>query len=376
MTMDLTPKDSRLRPGAALRLDGLIKRYEQLPVVDNLDLAIAPGEFVTLLGASGSGKTTTLMMVAGFTAPTQGRVLIDERDVTHLPPARRDLGVVFQHYTLFPHLTVADNLAFPLEMRGVARRDIKQKVADALALIQLSDKEKRLPRELSGGQQQRVALARALIFSPAALLMDEPLGALDKKLREHMQLEIKRLHATSGSTVVFVTHDQEEALTLSDRIAVMQNGRIAQIDAPQDLYAKPKNRWVAEFIGQSNFISGHIHTLTPDGYEVRLASGETVYGQGVERLAAGDAVLAVLRPEKVRIGVPGSAAAAQLPVRATIAEMIYLGHTIKLNLRLSDGAALHAQVQNDALDGVLRPGMAVCVGWAAQSLWFVPAENR
>lgn len=376
MTTDLTQKDSRPRSGAALRLEGLTRYYEQMPVVDNLDLVIAPGEFVTLLGASGSGKTTTLMMVAGFTAPSQGRVLIDERDVTHLPPAKRDLGVVFQHYTLFPHLSVADNLAFPLEMRGVARRDIKQKVADALTLIQLADKAQRLPRELSGGQQQRVALARALIFSPAALLMDEPLGALDKKLREHMQLEIKRLHASSGSTVVFVTHDQEEALTLSDRIAVMQDGRIAQIDAPQDLYAKPTNRWVAEFIGQSNFINGQVVMAMSEGYEVRLASGETVRGPGREGLTAGRDVLAVLRPEKVRVGVQGSAAAAALPMQATIAEMIYLGHTIKLNLTLNDGTALHAQVQNDALDGVLRPGMSVRVGWAAESLWFIPAEMQ
>ncbi|MGL9735356.1 MAG: ABC transporter ATP-binding protein [Symbiopectobacterium sp.] len=188
---------------------------------------------------------------------------------------------MFQHYTLFPHLSVADNLAFPQEMRVVARRDIKQKVADALALIQLDDKGHRLPRGLSGGQQ-RVALARALIFSPAALLMDEPLGALDnldKKLCEHMQLEIKRLHVAFGSTVVFVTHDQEEALTLSDRIAVIQQGRIAQIDTTHDLYTKPKNRWVAEFIGQSNFIDGQISAIQQHGYDVRLSSGETVCGK-------------------------------------------------------------------------------------------------
>lgn len=375
MRTDSTHQDSRRQPGATLRLEGLTRRYEQAAVVDNLDLTIAAGEFVTLLGASGSGKTTTLMMVAGFTEPSQGRVLINEQDVTHLPPAKRDLGVVFQHYTLFPHLSVAENLAFPLEMRGVARRDIKQKVADALALIQLDDKGHRLPRELSGGQQQRVALARALIFSPAALLMDEPLGALDKKLREHMQLEIKRLHAASGSTVVFVTHDQEEALTLSDRIAVMQEGRIAQIDAPHDLYTKPKNRWVAEFIGQSNFIDGQVNAVQQQGYEVRLSSGETVCGKGVEHLGVGTPVLAVLRPEHIRIGLLGEVSG-HLPITATIAEMLYLGHTLKLTLVLSDGATLLAQLQNSTLEGALRPGTTVCIGWATESLWFIPAEVK
>ncbi len=375
MKTDSTHHSSRRQPGAALRLEGLTRRYEQAAVVDNLDLAIAPGEFVTLLGASGSGKTTTLMMVAGFTEPSQGRVLINDQDITHLPPAKRDLGVVFQHYTLFPHLSVADNLAFPLEMRGVARRDIKQKVADALGLIQLDDKGHRLPRELSGGQQQRVALARALIFSPAALLMDEPLGALDKKLREHMQLEIKRLHVTSGSTVVFVTHDQEEALTLSERIAVMQQGRIAQIDTPHNLYTKPKNRWVAEFIGQSNFIDGQISAIQQHGYDVRLSSGETVCGKGVAHLRVGESVLAVLRPEHIHIGLPGDTSA-HLPLGATIAEMLYLGHTLKLTLVLSDGATLLAQLQNSALEGTLRPGASVRIGWATESLWFIPAEAQ
>ncbi len=375
MKTDSTHHSSRRQPGAALRLEGLTRRYEQAAVVDNLDLAIAPGEFVTLLGASGSGKTTTLMMVAGFTKPSQGRVLINDQDITHLPPAKRDLGVVFQHYTLFPHLSVADNLAFPLEMRGVARRDIKQKVADALALIQLDDKGHRLPRELSGGQQQRVALARALIFSPVALLMDEPLGALDKKLREHMQLEIKRLHVTSGSTVVFVTHDQEEALTLSDRIAVMQQGRIAQIDTPHDLYTKPKNRWVAEFIGQPNFIDGQISAIQQHCYDVRLSSGETVCGKGVAHLRVGESVLAVLRPEHIHIGLPGDTSD-HLPLSATIAEMLYLGHTLKLTLVLSDGATLLAQLQNSALEGTLRPGASVRIGWATESLWFIPAEAQ
>ncbi|MCG8706839.1 ABC transporter ATP-binding protein [Brenneria sp. 4F2] len=356
--------------GTALRLEGVTRRFGQAIAVDNLHLAVEPGEFVTLLGASGSGKTTTLMMVGGFTTPTSGRILIGGADVTHFPPAKRNLGVVFQNYSLFPHLSVFRNLAFPLEMRGMSGSVIRQKVASALEMVQLADKGHRLPRELSGGQQQRVALARALIFEPQALLMDEPLGALDKKLREHMQLELKRLHVSSGSTVLFVTHDQEEALTLSDRIAVMQDGRIAQIDAPQCLYEKPANRWVAEFIGQSNFIGGHIESIHSSGYDVRLDSGECVSGQGVDNLCGGQRAFAVLRPEKIRL-----AAAGQLPINAHIHEVLYLGHTVKVSVRLHDGTSLLVQAQNIDLENAIAPGVAVSLGWQPESLWFIAGEQ-
>lgn len=362
---------SRAGAGAELRLQGLTRRFGQTTAVDDLHLVVEPGEFVTLLGASGSGKTTTLMMVGGFTTPTSGRVLIGGEDVTNFPPAKRNLGVVFQNYSLFPHLSVFRNLAFPLEMRGARQSVIRQKVAEALDMVQLADKGHRLPRELSGGQQQRIALARALIFEPQALLMDEPLGALDKKLREHMQLELKRLHKSSGSTVLFVTHDQEEALTLSDRIAVMQDGRIAQIDSPQSLYEKPANRWVAEFIGQSNFIGGHIDAVQPTGYDVRLDSGERISGWGVDNLAIGQRVFAVLRPEKIRL-----ASAGRLAVNAVISEVLYLGHTVKVSVRLSDGTELLAQAQNIDLQKTIVPGLAVSLGWQPESLWFIAGEAQ
>lgn len=355
--------------GTALRLEGVTRYFGQAAAVDNLHLTVEPGEFVTLLGASGSGKTTTLMMVGGFTPPTSGRILIGGKDVTDLPPAKRNLGVVFQNYSLFPHLSVFRNLAFPLEMRGVSQSIIRQKVADALEMVQLADKGRRLPRELSGGQQQRIALARALIFQPQALLMDEPLGALDKKLREHMQLELKRLHMLNGSTVLFVTHDQEEALTLSDRIAVMRDGRIAQIDSPQSLYEKPASRWVAEFVGQSNFIGGHVEAVHPTGYDVRLDSGELIGGRGVKNLACGQRVFAVLRPEKIRLSAAG-----RLPINALVGEVLYLGHTVKITVQLNDGTALLVQLQNSDLEKSLAPGIAVSLGWQPENLWFVAGE--
>ncbi|PWC13625.1 Fe3+/spermidine/putrescine ABC transporter ATP-binding protein [Brenneria roseae subsp. americana] len=356
--------------GTEIRLQGITRRFGQTIAVDDVNLTIEPGEFVTLLGASGSGKTTTLMMVGGFTDPSSGRILLGGKDVTEMPPAGRNLGVVFQNYSLFPHLSVARNLAFPLEMRGESRRAIAKKVADALDMVQLADKGHRLPRELSGGQQQRIALARALIFEPQALLMDEPLGALDKKLREHMQLEIKRLHTSSGSTVLFVTHDQEEALTLSDRVAVMQDGRIAQIDPPRFLYEQPANRWVAEFIGQSNFISGRIHAVQANRYDVTLDNGDSISGKGVKDLACGQRVLAVLRPEKIRLAASGI-----LPVKAVVTDVLYLGHTVKVTLRLNDGTELLVQAQNIHLETALMPGMDVSLGWQPEDLWFVAGEQ-
>ncbi|MEC5317808.1 ABC transporter ATP-binding protein [Brenneria populi subsp. brevivirga] len=367
--VDSSRRSRRLTKGTELRLEGVTRRFGQTAAVDDLHLTVESGEFVTLLGASGSGKTTTLMMVGGFTPPTSGRILIGGRDVTDLPPAKRNLGMVFQNYSLFPHLSVFRNLAFPLEMRGAPQSVIRQKVADALEMVQLADKSRRLPRELSGGQQQRIALARALIFEPQALLMDEPLGALDKKLREHMQLELKRLHMSNGSTVLFVTHDQEEALTLSDRIAVMRDGRIAQIDSPQSLYEKPASRWVAEFIGQSNFIGGHIEAIHPDGYDVRLDSGERIGGRGVENLACGQRVFAVLRPEKIRLSAAG-----RLPIGARIGEVLYLGHTVKVTVWLNDGTALLVQTQNSDMEKNIAPGAAVSLGWQPESLWFVAGD--
>jgi putative spermidine/putrescine transport system ATP-binding protein len=360
--------------GTDLQLRGISKFYGDAAAVRKLDLDIAAGEFVTLLGASGSGKTTTLMMLAGFTAPSEGSVLIGGRDVTHLPPGKRDLGVVFQNYALFPHLTVAQNLAFPLEMRGVPKAEIARRVADGLAQVQLIDKSERFPRELSGGQQQRIALARALIFSPQALLMDEPLGALDKNLREHMQLEIRRLHRNSGATVVFVTHDQEEALTMSDRIAVMQDGGIAQIAPPAEIYDRPANQWVAQFIGLSNTLDG---VVLADGgagsYVVGLDGGTRIQACGPAGLAVGARVCGILRPEKIAVG----AHAEGHSIGGRISEMQYLGHMVKLRVEQEGGQSLQVMAQLQRLTDAAQwsEGRSVTLGWQPESVWLVPAAG-
>lgn len=368
--------DTPARRGAELRMEGISKLYGKSAAVRDLDLTVHAGEFVTLLGASGSGKTTTLMMLAGFTLPSAGRITIAGRDVTGLPPGKRDLGVVFQNYSLFPHLTVAQNLAFPLEMRGMAKARIGQEVQRVLELVKLPQMAQRYPRELSGGQQQRIALARAIIFAPQALLMDEPLGALDKNLREHMQVEIKRLHASLGATVVFVTHDQEEALTMSDRIAVMQDGGIAQIAAPTEIYERPANRWVAEFIGQSNFLPGRVENLDADAAVVRLDSGELVRMRGALRPAIGARVNGVLRPERIRVlpvdqasDLPGGA------LRAQVDDVLYLGHTLKLGVRLADGTVLMTQSSSGAHARAPQVGDAVALSWEQDSVWMVASDE-
>ena len=236
-------------------LDGLFKRYGEAVALDGISLVVEPGEFVSLLGPSGSGKTTTLNLIAGFAKPTAGDILMDGRPIAELPPHRRDIGVVFQHYALFPQLTASENVAFPLRRRRVPKPEIRERVTSALEMVELEGLEDRHPRELSGGQQQRVALARAIVFNPRVLLMDEPLGALDRKLRDSLQRQIKRLHQELGITFVYVTHDQDEAMSLSERVAVFNNGRIEQIGTPVELYEQPNSRFVAEFLGESNVLA-------------------------------------------------------------------------------------------------------------------------
>lgn len=239
-----------------IQFDKVSKAFGIVTVVDDLDLSISKGEFVSMLGPSGSGKTTLLMMLAGFEKPTSGAISVGGRRVDALPPYRRNMGVVFQNYALFPHMTVAENVAFPLKMRGVARSEVVERVSRALDMVQLSSFQDRKPIQLSGGQQQRVALARALVFEPEVVLMDEPLGALDKKLREQMQLDIRDIHRRLGLTIVFVTHDQGEALTMSDRIAIFNHGKIEQIGTPSQIYDHPKTQFVAQFIGETNLLAG------------------------------------------------------------------------------------------------------------------------
>jgi len=281
--------------------DHISKSYGPLCVVDNLDLDIAKGEFVSLLGPSGSGKTTLLMMLAGFENPTQGTILVDGEPVNNVPTHRRDMGVVFQNYALFPHMSVAENVAFPLQMRGVSKAGITERVTRALDMVQLSAMRDRWPAQLSGGQQQRVALARALVFEPRVVLMDEPLGALDKHLREQMQLDIRALHNRLELTIVFVTHDQSEALTMSDRIAVFNKGKIEQIGTPREIYDHPRTRFVAEFIGETNLLQGTIESVDGSQGLIRLQNGGQLSATLADVMPRGQQVFVSIRPERIEL---------------------------------------------------------------------------
>src|ERR1700761_91584 len=276
--------------GASVALNNLEKRFDGVGAVRGISLDIQSGEFLTLLGPSGSGKTTTLMMIAGFETPSAGDIAIDGTSVVAMPPHRRNIGMVFQNYALFPHLTVAENIGFPLKQRGVPKAERTKLVGEALELVHLPGYGGRYPRQLSGGPQQRVALARAIVFQPRLLLRDEPLGALDKQLRENLQLEMRRLHADLGITFIYVTHDQEEALTMSDRIAVMHEGLIAQIGCPEELYDRPCNRFVAAFIGESNFLPGIVHGFQDNDIVVASCGGTLVRAVAAGRPSAGQAV--------------------------------------------------------------------------------------
>jgi putative spermidine/putrescine transport system ATP-binding protein len=352
--------------GAEVRLHELSKSFgppgREVVAVRDVTVTIAPGSFFTLLGPSGSGKTTTLMMVAGFVHPSRGEVFVDGRPVAGLPPQKRDLGMVFQSYAVFPHLTVFENIAFPLRVRRVAAADIRQRVGDALALVRLQGYEGRLPRQLSGGEQQRVALARALVFRPRVLLMDEPLGALDKKLRAHMQLELKQLQRRLHVTVIYVTHDQEEALTMSDRVAVMQRGAIEQVGTPAELYEAPVNRFVADFLGESNFLDGTV--VGPAGagrYRVRGRGGLEFHGTAAAPLGAGQAVTAAVRPEKL---TAVDAAPPELNVgKGTVEEVIYAGDATRYRVGLGADGTLTVKVPNGPDVRPYAPGTPLTLAW-------------
>ncbi|HJU71270.1 MAG TPA: ABC transporter ATP-binding protein [Paucimonas sp.] len=308
---------------------GVKKTYDgEHLVVKNLDLSIERGEFLTLLGPSGSGKTTCLMMLAGFEFPTGGEIRLDGQLLNKVPPHKRNIGMVFQNYALFPHMTVAQNVAYPLSVRGIEAGIRADKVKQALDMVQMAKFTDRYPAQLSGGQQQRIALARALVFEPKLVLMDEPLGALDKQLREHMQLELKALHHRLGVTFVYVTHDQSEALTMSDRVAVFDQGVIQQLAAVNRLYEYPENQFVANFIGDNNRLRGTVDTVDGNRCRLRLPDGSQLQGLNVSGAKVGDAVTACIRPERIRLATGADVGMDAL--RATVTDMIYFGDHVRL----------------------------------------------
>jgi spermidine/putrescine ABC transporter ATP-binding subunit len=351
----------------ALRVAGAVRRFGSVTALAGVDLEVRQGEMLTLLGPSGSGKTTLLKMIAGFEMPDEGSVFLEGRDVTSDSPAQRDIGMVFQNYALFPHMTVTQNVAFPLEMRKVPKAERERRVQEVLSLVDLPTHGTRLPRELSGGQQQRVALARAVVFNPSLLLLDEPFGALDRKLREQMQLEVRRLQQRLGLTAVFVTHDQEEALILSDRIAVMDAGRIAQLGSPQDLYQRPANRFVANFIGESNLFRARMasdgHAEVGDHWRLPLPANplETDADIGV-----------LLRPERVRrLADTGPQAQADVRIRGKVTEVVYLGETVKYRVAPDDGPELIVRWPFRPGETTLAPKDGVTVGWDRRDVHWI-----
>jgi putative spermidine/putrescine transport system ATP-binding protein len=319
---------------ALVTFAGVQKTYDgRTLVVRQLDLEIRRGEFLTLLGPSGSGKTTCLMMLAGFEAPTAGEILLDGKPITRTPPHKRNFGMVFQNYALFPHLSVGDNVAYPLTVRKLPKTEIGQRVKRALEMVRLDGMNDRYPSQLSGGQQQRVALARALVFDPQLVLMDEPLGALDKQLREHMQIELKELHRQLGVTFVYVTHDQGEALTMSDRVAVFNDGDIQMVDAVEKLYETPSNRFVAGFVGDSTVLEGQSQATSDRHCEIVLPGGQRLSGVNVNGVASGAKVVASIRPERIEAHF-GAPSADDNVVPAKVNDVIYFGDHLRLRCAL------------------------------------------
>ncbi len=347
---------------AFVAFDHVQKSYDgEILVVKDLNLFIDKGEFLTMLGPSGSGKTTCLMMLAGFETATHGDILLDGRPINNIPPHKRGIGMVFQNYALFPHMTVGENLSFPLEVRGMSKAVREEKVAKALDMVQMGEFASRRPAQLSGGQQQRIALARALVFEPELVLMDEPLGALDKQLREHMQYEIKHIHERLGVTVVYVTHDQSEALTMSDRIAVFDDGRIQQLAPPEDLYERPENAFVAQFIGENNKMIGTVTAIEGSTATVTLSDGMSVNALAVNCEGVGKPTMLSIRPERVKIGEAGENTA-----DALVSELIYLGDHIRCRMTVAGNDEFIVKVPNAAGHTHLRVGETAKVSWLTE----------
>jgi putative spermidine/putrescine transport system ATP-binding protein len=339
------------------------KHFGAIVAADRVDLHVDQGELVTILGPSGSGKTTLLTMIAGLADPTAGRIDIGGRDVTWLPAAKRNVGLVFQSYALFPHMSVFDNIAFPLSVRSLDKPEIGRRVVEALRLVRLSGFEPRRPSQLSGGQQQRVALARAFVFEPEIMLLDEPLGALDRKLREEVQVELRQLQRSLGITTVLVTHDQEEALSLSDRILVLDEGRVQQIGTPEEVYLRPRNRFVADFLGTANFFDGTLER-NGEGFHIRLEHGDVV-ACADPGIAAGSEVSAIVRPERITLASDG---ADGLPVR--VSDVIYLGQSVRYHLETRQGHEIVAASTDRGIR--FAPGESVRLTWPRDDVWVIP----
>lgn len=348
---------------ASVRLADLTKHYGKSVAVDRLSLTIEPGELVALLGPSGCGKTTSLRMIAGLVQPTGGEIFVDGHSITRVPVHRRNIGMLFQSYALFPHLTVAENVIFGLQMRGIKRRPAGLRVQEALELVQLGNHQHKLPSQLSGGQQQRVALARALVIEPAMLLLDEPLGALDKSLRDSMQVELRLLQRRLGITTVMVTHDQDEALTLADRIVVMRDGRLEQVGSPSEVYQSPATRFVAGFLGVSNFFQGTVHGRANGSIHVRCPNGLHLTIP-IESASNGSATIA-LRPEAIRVSPGTRTPDGPNATTATLEQAVYRGFMVHYYLRLPSGEPLIAFQQNTGI-GIpigLDSGQPVLAEW-------------
>ena len=362
---------------AAIALEGVTRRFGKLDAVHDVSLEIADGEFFSLLGPSGCGKTTTLRMIAGFEVPDEGRILLQGRDVTFVPANRRPLNMVFQQYALFPHMSIYDNVAFGLKVKRVPRGEHDGRVREMLRVVELEGLEKRRPRQLSGGQQQRVALARALVNNPAALLLDEPLGALDVKLRKLMQLELKRIQAELGTTFVYVTHDQDEALAMSDRIAVMNNGRVEQIGGPREIYEHPTTAFVADFIGSLNMLELTVDEIVGGFAVMRAGEGERVVLTAPQDARVGTMLQVAVRPERVHIGAVGAPAPAPEAgslLRGEIAEVVYLGMYTQFHVTTGAGRVVASRLA-DELVTPLEVGSSVIVSWEPEHTSVVSASE-
>ncbi len=343
-----------------IAIEHVTKRFGAFVAVDDADFGINRGEFFSMLGPSGCGKTTTLRMIAGFEQPSEGAIRLEGEDVSHVPPYKRNVNTVFQQYALFPHLSVSANVAFGLQSKKVPKADIARRVDEMLAVVRLADFGARKPAQLSGGQQQRVALARALVNYPSALLLDEPLGALDLKLRQTMQLELKRIQREVGITFVFVTHDQEEALTMSDRIAVMNEGRVEQIGTPEEIYHQPASEFVAGFIGMANLLPATMENVDGDQATAVLLDGTSVSAPAVEGLRHGDPATFMIRPERMRLQVGTSEG-----ISAEVVDLVFQGPLIRFELKTAEGSPIVAHVGPDENLPLLRPGDRVQITWDA-----------